>query len=291
MGTDLLPEGTAGDLVTLSLVISEDAAGGAVPINLRASSGFTFTAAFDYDLNELLLEPAPTNGDTDAVDGLLTVDVTDVNEPPRLVNPMSDQVAFTRTEFRYAIPATTFIDPDAGDLLTFTATLDDKSPLPSWLTFDPDSRVFSGEPTIAERGELVVKVTVFDSSVPPLEASTVFRIAVAPWTNLENPMDISGNGDATPADLLQMINRLNSLGPGPLPAALPNGPPPPYFDPNGDGDCTAEDLLLAISYLNERVGAAAGEEHSDGSKLLSVMESVDEEILNLLAEEYTGLLE
>jgi uncharacterized delta-60 repeat protein len=41
------------------------------------------------------------------------------------------------------IPANLFTDPD-GDPLTLTATQADGSPLPSWLTFDPATRTFSG---------------------------------------------------------------------------------------------------------------------------------------------------
>ena len=46
----------------------------------------------------------------------------------------------------YSFPLGTFTDAD-GDELTYTATLSSGAALPSWLTFDPETRTFSGLPT------------------------------------------------------------------------------------------------------------------------------------------------
>ncbi|MFO1359056.1 putative Ig domain-containing protein [Plasticicumulans sp.] len=40
----------------------------------------------------------------------------------------------------------TFADVDAGDVLTYSATLANGDPLPTWLTFNAATRTFSGTP-------------------------------------------------------------------------------------------------------------------------------------------------
>jgi Ca2+-binding RTX toxin-like protein len=65
----------------------------------------------------------------------------------------------------YQIPATAFIDLDAGDPMVLSATLADGSALPSWLSFNPATRWFSGTPPLASVGSLLdIKVTATDSS-------------------------------------------------------------------------------------------------------------------------------
>ncbi|MCU0544335.1 MAG: S8 family serine peptidase [Oscillatoriaceae cyanobacterium Prado104] len=64
--------------------------------------------------------------------------------------------------FEYAFPANTFTDPDPGDKLTYTATLMDGSPLPQWLTFNPDTRTLSGESPKPQ--EFRVKLTATDKA-------------------------------------------------------------------------------------------------------------------------------
>lgn len=64
--------------------------------------------------------------------------------------------------FEYTFPANTFTDPDPGDKLTYTATLMDGSPLPQWLTLNPDTRTLSGNSPKTQ--ELRVKLTATDKA-------------------------------------------------------------------------------------------------------------------------------
>ncbi|MGL5063731.1 MAG: DUF4347 domain-containing protein [Microcoleus sp.] len=64
--------------------------------------------------------------------------------------------------FEYAFPQNTFTDPDEGDKLTYTATLMDGSPLPTWLTFYPGSRTLSG--TSPKPQQLTIKLTATDKA-------------------------------------------------------------------------------------------------------------------------------
>ncbi|WP_333340714.1 FG-GAP-like repeat-containing protein, partial [Microcoleus sp. D3_18_C1] len=69
-------------------------------------------------------------------------------------------VSNTPFTFEYQFPQNTFTDPDQGDTLTYKATLMDGSPLPSWLTFNPDTRTLSG--TSPEPQEFRIKLTATD---------------------------------------------------------------------------------------------------------------------------------
>jgi Ca2+-binding RTX toxin-like protein len=94
---------------------------------------------------------APEGGDTGG------------NAAPEVANPMSDQIALEDEAFSFAIPEGTFSDADA-DELAYGATLGDGSPLPAWLSFDPELRVFSGIPANGDVGLLELAVTVTDGS-------------------------------------------------------------------------------------------------------------------------------
>jgi subtilisin family serine protease len=66
------------------------------------------------------------------------------------------------SKFEYTFPANTFTDPDPGDKLTYTATLMNGSPLPKWLTFNPDTRTLSGKSPKTQK--LTIKLTATDKA-------------------------------------------------------------------------------------------------------------------------------
>ena len=86
------------------------------------------------------------------------------NAAPTVANAILDQTATVGTALNYAFSANTFADTDAGDTLTYTATQSDDSALPSWLTFAPATRTFSGTPQTADVGTVSVKVTASDGA-------------------------------------------------------------------------------------------------------------------------------
>ena len=90
-----------------------------------------------------------------------TVGGTPTNSAPTLATVIPNQTATTGTAFSYQVPAATFADADS-DTLTYAATLADDTALPSWLSFAPATRTFSGTPTAAET--VSVKVTASDAS-------------------------------------------------------------------------------------------------------------------------------
>ena len=70
------------------------------------------------------------------------VTVVNVNDPPTLVHPLTDQSVSEDAALTYQLPADTFQDVDAGDTLSYAATLADGGRLPGWLRFDPNTRNF-----------------------------------------------------------------------------------------------------------------------------------------------------
>ena len=81
------------------------------------------------------------------------------NTVPTLVTAIPDRGATVSTAFSYAFPDTTFSDADS-DTLAYEATQADNSALPTWLSFAPATRAFSGMPTAV--GTVSVKVTASD---------------------------------------------------------------------------------------------------------------------------------
>ena len=67
-----------------------------------------------------------------------------------MANPIADRAATEDAAFSFQVPASTFSDADAviGDTLNYSVV----GALPSWLSFDPVSRTFSGTPLNAQRG-------------------------------------------------------------------------------------------------------------------------------------------
>ena len=92
-----------------------------------------------------------------------SITVAGDNTPPVIVNPIDDLVATEDAFFSFILPEDAFRDIDSGDNLTYTAILEDGSELPSWLTFDADTRIFSGTPLNENVDTIRVKVTVTDS--------------------------------------------------------------------------------------------------------------------------------
>lgn len=105
-----------------------------------------------------------------------SITVTAVNDPPTVANVIAPQVAPFDQVFSFTFDTNTFTDVDAGDTLTYAATLADGSPLPAWLSFDATTRTFSGTPTISDLAVLSIQVTATDTA--NATATTTFTLQV-----------------------------------------------------------------------------------------------------------------
>ena len=95
---------------------------------------------------------------------------------PILVKPLPDQSVRQGFAFSYPIALDAFVDPDAADVLRYTATLSDGSALPQWLSFSSIQLGFTGTPAQADVGTLNIKLTATDSS--GASVSDVFMLEV-----------------------------------------------------------------------------------------------------------------
>ncbi|MEH2176862.1 putative Ig domain-containing protein [Nostoc sp.] len=161
---------------------------------------FTYTATLDNDKplpNGLKFNAAtktfsgtPENQDVGSINIKVTaqdvageqasdvfkITINNVNDPPVLVKEIADQQVTEDTLFNFTIPDDTFTDPDVGDILTYTATLENDNLLPTWLNFNPTTLTFSGNPKNKDVGSLNIKVIAKD--VAGEKASDVFKLAV-----------------------------------------------------------------------------------------------------------------
>lgn len=159
--TNLVVTRSGNDLV-VSVADSSDRV--TVQGHFAAVDGDPYTGAIDQIIfaNGITWNSARIQA---AVDGV-------VNQAPTLVNALPDQVAAIGAAFSYVLSSTAFADPDAGDALTYVATLADGSALPAWLAFDPATRRFTGTPSSA--GTVSIRVVAIDTG--GLEASDVFDL-------------------------------------------------------------------------------------------------------------------
>ncbi|WP_245246241.1 Ig-like domain-containing protein [Nostoc sp. ATCC 53789] len=154
--------------------------------------GATATDSFDYTISD-------GNGGTDTA--TVNVTINGVNDAPTLANAIADQTTLEDGFFSYTLPANTFADVDAGDSLTYAATLANNNPLPSWLTFNANTRTFSGTPDDPNNGTISIKVTATDTS--NATANDTFDLTVTPVNDAPVAGDDSASANQnTPLTLL-----------------------------------------------------------------------------------------
>lgn len=85
------------------------------------------------------------------------------------ISNLSDTVG---KQFSYTLPDSVFVDDDGNNTLTYVAKLSNGNPLPTWLSFNPTTRTFSGTPTSVQT--LNIMITATDNAGKTV--STTFNI-------------------------------------------------------------------------------------------------------------------
>lgn len=111
--------------------------------------------------------------------------ISATNHAPQIGAPIDAVAATQDAPFVFTLPAGTFIDPDASDALTLSATLADGTALPDWLAFD--GATFSGTPANENVGTLQVRVTATDNS-----GAQVFNEFALDVTNTNDAPQVAG---------------------------------------------------------------------------------------------------
>ncbi|KAK0339503.1 hypothetical protein LTR94_034249, partial [Friedmanniomyces endolithicus] len=113
--------------------------------------------------------PANFNGslaiNLTASDGLASVStgfalvIAPVNDAPVVAAPLGDATATIGSPIAIAVPQGTFADVD-GDPLSLSATLDDGTALPAWLSFA--NGVLTGTAPAGSAGSYAIRITAND---------------------------------------------------------------------------------------------------------------------------------
>ena len=141
-----------------------------------------------FDAQTGTFSGTPANGDVGSVSVRLTatdlagaqvsqtfaIEVANVNDAPEVGVLLGNQSGRVGQPTRWQLPEGAFVDVDAGDVLSYSATLADGSALPGWLTFDAATGSFSGTPATA--GNYVLRVTATD--LAGASASQSFTLVV-----------------------------------------------------------------------------------------------------------------
>ncbi|MGH8618703.1 MAG: putative Ig domain-containing protein [Burkholderiales bacterium] len=143
------------------------------------------------DVGSLTLRVTATDAAGATATGSFNLSVANVNDAPVLAAPVADQSAVAGTGFSFQFAAGTFTDPDAGDSLSYTATLVAGGMLPAWLAFNAAARTFEGTPGTADAGELLVRLTATDTSGGA--ATDDFRLTVQGLTSGVTLIGTPGN--------------------------------------------------------------------------------------------------
>ena len=124
-----------------------------------------------------------------------------VNHAPVVATALLDQNATENTPFNYAVPATSFTDPD-NDSLSYTATLADGSALPAWLSFNATNLTFTGTPTSTASGNYNVLVKATDPAGASVSDSFALAVADAPANTITGTNNAESLNGTAGADLI-----------------------------------------------------------------------------------------
>jgi len=158
------PDLDTGDTLKLRAVGPD---GGALPpwLTFDPDTGTFSGTPHDADAGNLVVTVTATDSAGLDASGSFTITVNDVNDVPSVSQPTPDQLATVLQPFSLVLTTDMFTDPDTahGDSLTWSAALGDGTPLPAWLTFDPETLAFAGTPAAADAARLSVSVIATDT--------------------------------------------------------------------------------------------------------------------------------
>ncbi|MDT2076218.1 MAG: putative Ig domain-containing protein, partial [Planktomarina sp.] len=225
---------------TLGTIDTDQSAAGSFTYSIATLSGSDY-ASFSInqatgDLSLLVLpdyESKPSYGVTilstdeggKTCSKTFTILVTDVNDPPTVVNTISNQTVSEDIPLNFQFNESTFIDVDSAETLTYSATLLGGDTLPSWLFFDGITRTFSGTPANPDVGTISVivtatdagsasgsdtfDITVIDTYDPPTVANPIADQTIAEASNLGFRFNTNVFSDDDPSNTISYAATLS----------------------------------------------------------------------------------
>ncbi|BAZ49201.1 putative outer membrane adhesin [Nostoc sp. NIES-4103] len=154
---------------------------------------FTYTPNANYNGTDSFSYTV-SDGNGGSIDGTFNLNIRSINDAPIVANTIADITTTESSAFSFTFDADTFSDVDAGDTLTYTATLADDSPLPDWLAFNADTRTFSGTPDDTDVGTISLKVIATDSSNASVSESFDLTVTALNFTGTKGRDVLTGTG-------------------------------------------------------------------------------------------------
>ncbi len=189
----------------------------------------------------------------------VNIQVNDVNESPQFAAALNLPVMVSGQPLDFTLPASFIVDPENNNFSV--SVFDANGFLPEWLSFDPETKEFSGTPNPNQVGDYPLKIRAFESGLADLYTEFSFTIKVelgdSPFNKKRDPLDVDANGGVSPNDALRVINFLNRFGSGAI-GTIPESFSG-FVDVNGDNLVTALDALEVINGLTLNVIVAQPE--------------------------------
>lgn len=154
------------------------------------------------DLGTLRVRVTADDGAGGAVSDIFILTISNTNDPPTVVLPLPEQPATEGAAFQFQVPTGAFVDVDR-DELNYSATLANGDPLPDWLVFDPQTRLFTGTPAAGDVGTLQVRISADDGhggSVSDVFAITVAALPAPDPDPNPDPVPDPGGNSVNPPD-------------------------------------------------------------------------------------------
>jgi VCBS repeat-containing protein len=198
------------DSTTLTYSIVTQPANGSVV--LAANGTYTYTPAANFNGSDSFAFRA-SDGVLSSNTATVSISIAAVNDAPVVALPLPDQSTLAGSVFAYTFPGNAFTDIDSA-MLTYSAAIAGGTALPTWLSFNPATRTFTGTTGASNVGSIDVRVTASDGS---LAVSDVFSIAVSdrPVAAAYSPAD-GTKAVAVGSNLLVTFNGPVQRGTGPI---------------------------------------------------------------------------
>ncbi len=108
--------------------------------------------------------------------------VINTNDAPFAENSIPDMETYITELYTYTIPNNIFYDVDLGDILTYSAQLENGTELPDWLNFNSDTKTFSGIPETSDIYQIEVKAT----DIAGANTSDIYTLTVKGSSDISN---------------------------------------------------------------------------------------------------------
>jgi hypothetical protein len=122
------------------------------------------------------VELTATDGSGETPTATFDITVENVNDAPTVEGAIGNQTTDEDQPFSLTFDTDLFADVDADDALTYTAQLQGGGALPAWLTFNAETRTFSGTPENGDVGTYHVELIATDGA--DAAATVAFDITV-----------------------------------------------------------------------------------------------------------------